>query len=243
MIDRSAFHQLSYGLYIVTAVDSNGRKVGCVANTFQQVASEPPIVSVSLNKDNTTTKAIIDTGKFAVSVLDTTADMELIGRFGFRSSLEIDKFEDTEHTICEYELPRVKASSVATFAVEVRERVDVGTHYMFIGPVVSAEKLSDSEPMTYSYYHQVLKGKTPPKAASYDEEIVETVVAPDGEIGTEVAKVTDATTEDESVGAKKPRYGWRCKLCGYIEMVDELPDDFVCPICGVGKDMFERIEL
>ena len=31
-------------------------------------------------------------------------------------------------------------------------------------------------------------------------------------------------------------------LCGYIEWTDELPDDFVCPICGAGKDMFERIE-
>ena len=41
----------------------------------------------------------------------------------------------------------------------------------------------------------------------------------------------------------KPRFGWRCTLCGHIEYVDELPDDFVCPVCGVGKDMFERIEL
>ncbi|WP_417003824.1 rubredoxin [Adlercreutzia equolifaciens] len=24
---------------------------------------------------------------------------------------------------------------------------------------------------------------------------------------------------------------------------DELPDDFACPVCGVGKDMFERVEL
>ena len=237
MIDKSAFHRLSYGLYIVTAKDAEGRKVGCVANTFQQVASEPPMVSVSLNKDNTTTKAILETGKFAVSVLDTSATMELIGKFGFKSSLEIDKFEDTEHEICELELPHVKASSVANFAVEVRERVDVGTHYMFVGPVLSAETASDSEPMTYAYYHQVLRGKTPPKAASYTEEIIADVITPDGQKGVETAEV-----QEDSEG-RTPRYGWRCKLCGYIEMVDELPDDFVCPICGVGKDMFERVEI
>ena len=29
------------------------------------------------------------------------------------------------------------------------------------------QKLSDEEPLTYSYYHSTLKGKTPPKASSY----------------------------------------------------------------------------
>ena len=29
----------------------------------------------------------------------------------------------------------------------------------------------------------------------------------------------------------------------HIEYVDELPEDFICPICGVGRDLFERIEL
>ena len=39
------------------------------------------------------------------------------------------------------------------------------------------------------------------------------------------------------------KYAWRCMICGYIEYVDELPDDFVCPVCGAGKDQFERIEV
>lgn len=42
---------------------------------------------------------------------------------------------------------------------------------------------------------------------------------------------------------------YKCKLCGYIyddhlEEIpfEELPDDWVCPLCGVGKDMFEKME-
>lgn len=36
---------------------------------------------------------------------------------------------------------------------------------------------------------------------------------------------------------------YRCKICGYIHEVDEeLSEDFVCPICGVPKSMFELIE-
>ena len=96
MIDKSAFRTLSYGLYIVTSRDSEGKKYGCVANTFQQVASNPPMASVALHKDNATTKAILESGKYAVSVLGESATMELIGRFGFRSSHEIDKFAETD---------------------------------------------------------------------------------------------------------------------------------------------------
>ena len=49
---------------------------------------------------------------------------------------------------------------------------------------------------------------------------------------------------------------WRCTICDYIydpaegDMEDgvapgtpfeELPDRWVCPLCGVGKDLFEQV--
>ena len=42
---------------------------------------------------------------------------------------------------------------------------------------------------------------------------------------------------------------YECKVCGYIydENVEgvkfeDLPEDWVCPLCGVGKEMFEKVE-
>ena len=42
---------------------------------------------------------------------------------------------------------------------------------------------------------------------------------------------------------------YKCMACGYIyddavENVkfEDLPDDWTCPLCGVGKDMFEKVE-
>lgn len=50
---------------------------------------------------------------------------------------------------------------------------------------------------------------------------------------------------------------WRCKICGYVydeergesrynippnTRFEELPEDFKCPICGAGKDAFEKLE-
>ena len=50
---------------------------------------------------------------------------------------------------------------------------------------------------------------------------------------------------------------WRCIICGYIydpeegdpeseikpgTAFEDLPDDWVCPICGATKDQFEKAE-
>ena len=35
--------------------------------------------------------------------------------------------------------------------------------------------------------------------------------------------------------------GWRCKICGYIYEGENLPNDFVCPICKHGAIDFEKI--
>ena len=36
--------------------------------------------------------------------------------------------------------------------------------------------------------------------------------------------------------------GYRCTICGYIYEGDELPADYVCPICGAGIEDFEEVE-
>lgn len=223
MIDQTAFFNLSYGLYLVAATDGE-RKAACVANTFQQVTSSPMQVSVALNKENATTDVILDSGRFTVSCLAKDATMELIGTFGFHCSTDVDKLATCETGLDAAGVPYVAEQCVARFSARVVQAVNLGTHILYVGEVEEAEKLCAGEPMTYAYYHQVKGGKTPPKASSFLPDAATADAAPAGD-------------------APKPKVGWRCKVCGHIEYVDELPDDFVCPVCGVGKDMFERVEL
>ena len=35
--------------------------------------------------------------------------------------------------------------------------------------------------------------------------------------------------------------GWRCKICGYIYESENLPSDYICPICKHGAVDFEKI--
>lgn len=39
-------------------------------------------------------------------------------------------------------------------------------------------------------------------------------------------------------------YTFRCTVCGWEVTVDtpELPEDFVCEVCGVGPELFELVE-
>lgn len=223
MVDRKAFRELSYGLYIITAVDG-GKKAGCVVNTFNQVTSSPARVSVAVNKENFTTGVILAAGRFEASVLAESAPMELIGRFGFQSSADIDKFAETQCALDEAGVPYVTEHTVAHFGARVIETVDVGTHMLIVGEVEEASVLAESAPMTYAYYHEVKGGKTPAKASSY---------TPD----------EPAAVASEPQAAPAARIGWRCKICGYVIETDELPEDFQCPICKQGREMFERIEI
>lgn len=33
-----------------------------------------------------------------------------------------------------------------------------------------------------------------------------------------------------------------CSVCNYVYEAEELPEDYVCPLCGVGADMFQEEE-
>nr|WP_304258132.1 [FeFe] hydrogenase, group A [Phascolarctobacterium succinatutens] len=47
---------------------------------------------------------------------------------------------------------------------------------------------------------------------------------------------------DLTKGARKKMSKWKCSICGYIYEGEELPTDFVCPICKQGADKFVKIE-
>ena len=42
------------------------------------------------------------------------------------------------------------------------------------------------------------------------------------------------------VTTQKGKTAWVCSVCGYIYYGEELPEDFNCPICKVGKEYFKK---
>jgi ferric-chelate reductase [NAD(P)H] len=165
-MDTSALHKLSYGVYIVSST-KDGRYNGQIANTVFQVTGEPPTIAVSINRSNLTWEYIKASRVFAVSALCEATPMVFIGRFGFKSGRNIDKFEGINYKTGVTGAPVVLENTVAYLEGKVINEMDVHTHTIFVAEAVAAEVISQDVCMTYDYYHQIKGGKTPRSAATY----------------------------------------------------------------------------
>lgn len=206
-MNKTVLQSLTYGLYVVGAMD-NERPVGCIINTCFQVTSENPILAVSINKNNYTLKAIKSSGKFSLSILAEDSDSSVIGAFGFISSRDTDKYADYGYDMLS-ETPIVKGLFAGRIVLDVLSYVDNETHVVVLGRVIDTQ-VGSGVPMTYAYYHNVIKGKAPKSAPTYVEE--------------EVQPQTN-------------RYV--CDICGYVHEADSVSPDFVCPICRVDYTHFK----
>ena len=41
--------------------------------------------------------------------------------------------------------------------------------------------------------------------------------------------------------AADKKSGWVCKICGYVYEGEELPEDYICPLCKHGAADFEKV--
>lgn len=161
MIDLNAMFTLTYGLFVLTSRDANGRDCGCIVNTVTQLTEKPVRIAVSVNKQNHTDEAIRKTGRFNVSVLDERATMDVFRHFGFQSGRDVDKFAGRNDPVSENGLRYLKENTSGLLSAKVESVIDCGTHTLYIAEVTQAEKLSDTPSMTYGYYFQNVKPKKP----------------------------------------------------------------------------------
>lgn len=235
MIDLESLFELSYGMCILSS-KKNGKLNGCIVNTVFQLTPEPPMVAVSVNRQCLTHEYITESKVFTVSVLSQQTPMPFIGSFGFRTGRDTNKFEQVKYKTGQTGAPIILDNTVAFLEAEVTESIDVETHTLFIAKIVACETLDEyAEPMTYAYYRDIKHGKTPKTAATY-------------------IKVKPKANLKEGVRNMKK---YKCLVCGYVydptvgdpengveagTAFEDLPDDWVCPKCGAGKDEFEPLE-
>ena len=161
---------------------------------------------------------------FAVSILAETSAPSLIGHFGFQSGREVNKF-DTVSFEMKSGVPII-TDSCGYIVCKVINKMETSSHTVFLGEVIDGDVLLSAPAMTYAYYHNVIKGKSPKTAPTYIPE-----------------EESAASAPTENISASK----WVCSVCGYIYDGDtpfeELPDDFVCPLCKQPKDKFKLQEV
>ena len=226
-MNQKILRSLSYGVYAVSALGDN-RMAGCIANSIMQITSSPATIAVSMNHDNYTHDCIEQSGMFAVSILSEKTDPNIISQLGFQSSKFMSVPFVTKHNIA------IVDDACGYLVCKVIDKMETNTHTVFLGEVIDCDVLNQETPMTYAYYHNVIKGKSPKNAPTYQPE--ETADSSD-----DTSSSSDSSTPSNlSSGNSK----WVCSICGYVYDGDvpfeELPDTFVCPICKQGKDKFKQ---
>ncbi len=151
---------ISYGLYLVTSSDGTHHN-GLVVNTAFQVSADPAKLAVCVCKTSYTHEIISNSHVFAVMPLEQQTPLVFIGNFGFRNGRTFDKFAKVSFTRGQTGAPIVREHTLSCLEARVSQAVNVGTHTLFIGDVVAAQFFKQEPPLTYEYYHHVIKGKTP----------------------------------------------------------------------------------
>lgn len=165
-MDNNVFKNLSYGVYIVSC--KNGEKyTGCTVNSIMQISSSPAIIALSVNKENYTHFCLCENKKFSVSILSEKSNPISIGTFGFRSGRDFEKFSIINFIIKD-NLP-VISDSCGYLICEIIDKIETETHTLFTAKVINGEILNNEKPMTYAYYHNVIKGTSPKSAPTYIE--------------------------------------------------------------------------
>lgn len=230
-MNKAALHKISYGLYIICSGHED-KFNGQIGNTLFQVTSDPATVAISINKANYTHELIKLSRKFSVSILSQAAPMPFIGLFGFKCGREVNKLENVKTKTGLTGVPIVLDYSIGYLEAELTGELDCGSHTIFVGRVVDADVTGDEEPMTYDYYQKVKGGKASKNAPTYIKE--------------------------EPAGKPEPAAAsarYVCSVCGYVydpaqgdpdsgvapgTRFEDLPDDWICPICGATKTAFEK---
>lgn len=207
-------HKITQGMYVLTTAGG-----GCVVDAVSRVsAGDQPLISVAIAKTNCSHQLLSNNTKFALSVLGEDSDPEIIETFGFKKSTECDKLAKVAtETIAGVEVVK---DSLGYMICEKVDAIDMDTHTLYIGRMVEGDVFRDADPMSYAYYQ------------AHKSELIKQ--GPDH---------ADTSSDQDELSAKTTAQGktaWVCKVCGYVYYGDTVPDDYKCPLCGLGKAYFVK---
>jgi rubredoxin len=188
---------------------------------------------VNISKKNLTHDHILKSRVFSISILRKDTPLKFIGKWGFRSGRDIDKFADTNYKFAVTGAPIVLDHTIGYMDLQLVSHLELSTHTIFVGEVVESEIINDGEPLTYNYYRDTKGGQSSKNAPTY------------------------SGWADKPKKVDQDRARWVCNKCGYVydplagdndnnippyTPYSKLPDTWVCPLCKAGKNEFSILE-
>jgi flavin reductase (DIM6/NTAB) family NADH-FMN oxidoreductase RutF len=148
-VDRDTFKRTlgswASGVTIVTSQHA-GERMGMTVSAFSSVSLDPPLVLVCADKGSNTNALILASRTFTVNVLGREQSaLSSLFADKKRESVRFDGLDcKTGATGC----PRIPGA-LASIDCRVRDVVDAGDHYVYVGTVEAATIDAEQEPLVY----------------------------------------------------------------------------------------------
>ncbi|HET7467221.1 MAG TPA: flavin reductase family protein [Candidatus Dormibacteraeota bacterium] len=140
---RDAMARLAAGVVVVSTSTAGGYK-GLTATSLVSVSLEPPMVLVALERESATRAAIVESGRFGISVL-TRAQEFIAERFAGRAPAVDPRWPDIPHRKGAHGLPLIEGCA-AWLECRVDQVHEAGDHEVLIATVESAS-LGKGDPL------------------------------------------------------------------------------------------------
>lgn len=143
-----ALGRLASGVFIVTC-QSKGNPQGMLATWIAQAAFEPPMVTISINKQRDLAKVVATEVELTINVL-SNQNMDIFKAFAKPSSgQEQDRFTGLDVIVNPTGGP-IFAKCVAYLNCRVANVIEAGDHFVALAEVLEGATLNDdAEPMTH----------------------------------------------------------------------------------------------
>jgi flavin reductase (DIM6/NTAB) family NADH-FMN oxidoreductase RutF len=141
---KSGMRCLSASVTLITVAGPQGRN-GLTATAVCSVSATPPTLLVSVSRDASAHKQLLQERRFAVNIL-RPEHRALADRFS-SGDIGESRFETGQWRTGCLGLP-VLGDALASFECEVSEVIDAGTHDIFLGRVVNVI-VADGKPLLY----------------------------------------------------------------------------------------------
>ena len=134
------------GVSVVTTDGPAGR-FGLTVSAVSSVSADPPLVLVCINRKSPAVAAVEANGVFAVNLLSARHRAYAETFAGRPREGRPFDFANHDWRDGELSLPLV-TDATAIFECELHDRIDAGTHRIFIGRVVAAHR-GEADPLVY----------------------------------------------------------------------------------------------
>jgi len=81
---------------------------------------------------------------------------------------EIDKFAKVKYKEGVTGCPLVTEHALSVLEAKVIHQIDLGSHTIFVADTIRSEPLKEGNPLTYKFYQENLKGKSPSTAPTFN---------------------------------------------------------------------------